>query len=94
VLKGRPLDWVKARFESPYGTIRSEWRIRDGMLTLRVSVPPNTTCMLYVPTKNPNSVKEGGTPFQTVSGVKHQRDEKGRSILELQPGQYNFEAEL
>ena len=94
VLKDKPLDGVKARFESPYGTIRSEWRIRNGTLALTVSVPPNTTCTLYVPTQDPGSIKEGNMPLQKAPGVKHLRDEKGCSVLELQPGQYNFEAAL
>jgi alpha-L-rhamnosidase len=94
VLKDKPLDWVKARFESPYGTIRSEWRIRNGTLSLNVTVPPNTTGTLYIPTKDPGSIKEGNTPIQKTSGVKHLRDEKGCSVLELQPGQYNFETAL
>jgi alpha-L-rhamnosidase len=94
VLKDKPLDWVKTRFESPYGTIRSDWRIRKGKLTLRVSVPPNTTATLYVPTENPESIKEGKRPLLDAPGIKHLRDEKERSVLELQPGQYNFESVL
>ncbi len=94
VLGNKPLDWVKARLESPYGTITSDWRISDGKLTLNISVPPNTTATLYVPTKNPKSVKEGNVPLTKVSGVKHLRNEKGHSILEIKPGNYTFEADL
>jgi hypothetical protein len=61
---------------------------------LRVSVPPNTTGTLYVLTKNPDSIKEGGRPLLKTSGVRHLRDEKGRSVLEIQPGQYSFESML
>jgi alpha-L-rhamnosidase len=95
VIKDYPLDWVKARFDSPYGTIRSEWRIHNGKLTLKVTVPPNTTGTLYLPTNNPKSIKEGNAPLQKAPGIKHLRnDEKGRFILELQPGRYNFETAL
>jgi len=94
VIKGYPLDWVKARFESSYGTIRSEWRIRNGKLTLNVTVPPNTTGTLYIPTNNPKSIQEGGQPLSKTPGIKHLRDEKGRAVLEIQPGRYNFESAL
>jgi alpha-L-rhamnosidase len=94
VLRKQPLDWVKARFESPYGTIASEWQIRSGVLELKVSVPPNTTATLYLPTADPKSVKEGNAPLPKVRGVKHLRDEEGRSVLEIQPGRYSFEAAL
>jgi len=91
VLTSKRLDWVKGRFESPYGTIRSEWQLRNGTLELRVSVPPNTAATLYLPTTYPKSVKEGGQPLGTVRGVRRLRDETGHSVLEIQPGQYVFE---
>lgn len=91
VLANKQLDWVKGRFESPYGTIRSEWQLRDGALKLTVSVPPNTSATLYLPTADPKSVKEGGQSLGTVRGVRRLRDEAGHSVLEIQPGQYVFE---
>jgi alpha-L-rhamnosidase len=92
VLKNRPLDWVKGRFESPYGTIRSDWKLSKSTLKLNISVPPNTTATLYLPTKNPESIREGNNPIDKVNGIKHLRNTKKYSILEIQPGNYNFEA--
>ncbi|MEK7994811.1 MAG: family 78 glycoside hydrolase catalytic domain, partial [Planctomycetota bacterium] len=94
VLRDKPLDWVKAQFESPYGTIESEWRIRNGVLELRISVPPNTTATLYVPTKDRKSIKEANVPLAKVRGVRFLRDENGGPVLEIQPGHYSFEAAL
>ncbi len=95
VLKNQSLDWVKAKFESPYGTIRSEWKIENGTLVLNVAVPPNTTATVYLPTGDSQSVKEGNVPLSKTSGVRRLReDEKGRCVLEVQPGQYTFEAKL
>ncbi len=92
VLKNKSLDWVNARFESPYGTIVSRWRISNGVLSLEVSVPPNSTAILYLPTSNPDSIKEGNKPLPEAPGVKHLSNEKNHSILELQSGRYLFEA--
>jgi len=94
VLKNQSLDWVKAQFESPYGTIRSEWQIQNETLKLNVAVPPNTTATVYLPTQNPQSIKEGNVPLSKASGVRHLRNEKGRVVLEVQPGNYKFEASL
>jgi alpha-L-rhamnosidase len=94
VLKKQSLEWVKTRFESPYGTIRSEWRIQNGTLTLNVTVPPNTTATVYLPTSAPKSIKEGNVPLSKAKGVRHLRDEKGRAVLEVQPGKYTFDANL
>jgi alpha-L-rhamnosidase len=94
IFRNRPLDRVKARVESPYGTIRSEWQILNGKLKLMVSVPPNTTATIYLPTKNPKSIKEGNVPIAQANGIKHLRDTKELSVLEIQPGHYNFEVAL
>jgi alpha-L-rhamnosidase len=95
VLKDQSLEWVKVRYESPYGTIRSKWRIKDATLELNIAVPPNTTATVYLPTSNTPSIKEGNVPLSKAQGVKQLRvDKKGRAMLEVQPGNYTFEASL
>ena len=56
------LTWVKAEHGSPYGTIRSAWRLESRRLTLQVTVPPSTTATIRVPATDPASVTEGGEP--------------------------------
>jgi alpha-L-rhamnosidase len=46
---GEGLDWVKASYECPYGTIRCEWKKADGNFILRVEIPVNTGARIYVP---------------------------------------------
>jgi alpha-L-rhamnosidase len=92
VLKNQPLDWVKTRFESPYGIIKSNWQLSNETLKLNISVPPNTTATLYLPTKDAKSIKEGKNSLSKINGVKYLRSTKKYSILEIQPGHYNFEA--
>ena len=43
------LSWTRASHESPYGTIRSEWRVKDGRFAWAVEVPPNTTATALLP---------------------------------------------
>jgi alpha-L-rhamnosidase len=92
VLTDQRLEWVKASLESPYGEIRSDWKVSEGTIQLRVSVPPNSTATLYLPTSNPKSIREGNVSAAKVRGVKRLRDEEGRCVLEIQPGRYDFEA--
>jgi len=94
LMKDRDLDWVKARFESPYGLIRSEWALQYKNVIIKVAVPPNTTATLYIPTPNPQSIREDRKPFNKAVGVRHLRDEKGCTVMELQPGEYHFVADL
>jgi hypothetical protein len=44
--------------------------------------------------KDPKSIKEGNVPIAQANGIKHLRDTKEFSVLEIQPGHYNFEAAL
>jgi alpha-L-rhamnosidase len=92
VLRNRKLDWVKAGFESPYGTIRSDWKLVNGKLNLNVSVPPNTCATLYLPTSEPGSVTESDKPVTSADGIKHLRNTKEHCVFEIQPGRYDFEA--
>jgi alpha-L-rhamnosidase len=92
--RDRALDWVKTKFESAYGTIRSDWQIRDGVITLEIVVPPNATATVYMPTSDPGSIREGDLPLGKARGVKHLRNESGRSVLEAQPGRYTLEGAL
>lgn len=91
---GDGLDWVKTELESPYGLIRSDWRIDDGTFTLNVTVPPNTTATVYMPTTDPRSIRESGSRLSRARGIKRLRNEKGRAVLEVQPGCYTFEGAL
>lgn len=40
------LDSVKAIYQSPYGTIKSEWRREGGKIIWDITIPPNTTAII------------------------------------------------
>lgn len=47
---GGELTWVRARLDSPYGPIESEWRITsDERFELQVTIPPGTTADIELP---------------------------------------------
>lgn len=58
------ISWVKAHHDSPHGRISVSWkRQEDDSLSYEVSLPPNTTAQLTLPTSSPwNS---GNTDRQT-----------------------------
>jgi alpha-L-rhamnosidase len=93
VLPGR-LDWVKARYESPYGPIASQWKIAGGKLYLAVEIPPNTTARLLLPAKDPGSIRESGRPVAGSPGVKPLGTQDGRAAFQLGSGRYEFESGL
>jgi len=87
------LTWVKAHHDSPYGRIVSAWEISGNRLTLDVTVPPNTTAAIHVPTSDPATVREGGKMAMNVRGLKFLRLENGSAVFEAGSGQYRFSSE-
>ena len=54
------LKYVKASYETLYGTINVDWTCENGTFTLNVSVPVNTTAVVYLPGgKEPKEIQSG-----------------------------------
>jgi alpha-L-rhamnosidase len=60
---GGGLTWVKASYDSVRGRIESNWEIKDGTLTLRVTVPPNTTATVTLPDGRREEIASGKHQF-------------------------------
>ncbi len=84
------LSWVKASHRSMYGTIRSDWRREEDKLRWRIVVPPNTRATVYVPTSDPDSVREGENPAGESAGVCFLRAEKDAAVFSVGSGNYTF----
>ena len=86
------LTWAKGSYESPYGTIGSSWVIKDGIYTIDVTVPANTTATVWIPTNSPQSVKADGVAVSTNADVQYV-GEKGRfQLYKVGSGSYSFSA--
>jgi len=89
------LKWVKAHHDCIYGRIVSNWTIDDKRtLTWHVTVPPNTTATLHLPTADAKTAAERGQPLSQVKGVKQTSTQSGEVLLELQAGAYEFQSSL
>jgi alpha-L-rhamnosidase len=92
VLRPRPvgdLKFVKSWHESPYGRIDSNWKIENGMLHWRFTVPPNTTATVEVP-GDAARITESGKPVASMSGVRQVGTEKDAVVYEVGSGNYTF----
>ncbi|MGE5611389.1 MAG: family 78 glycoside hydrolase catalytic domain, partial [Bacillota bacterium] len=90
-LAGQGIDWVKAEYQSPYGTIVSQWKVEGEKLRARVRVPANTTARLLLPTREAGTVREGGRMLGKAAGVKQVGFSGSGVELLLEPGDYSFE---
>ena len=104
----KSVDWVKCSYQSPYGKIVSNWKREEGNLKLEtgnsknateqlkmeVTIPPNTTATVFVPSKDEASVTESGKPAVEVKGVKFLRMENNAAVYEIGSGTYQFQSTL
>jgi alpha-L-rhamnosidase len=86
----KPLDWVRARYESPRGRIESEWRQSEGGFELRVVVPVNTTAVVSVPATGADQVTVDGKPLLKSKRVRFLGVENGFVLMEAHGGGHVF----
>jgi alpha-L-rhamnosidase len=84
---------AEAVLQTPYGRAASSWNIKDGKLTLRAEVPANTTATVYIPTTNPDSVKENGGILKDAAGITVTGTASGYVIVRVGSGVYRFDSE-
>lgn len=89
---GGGLTWAEGSYESIRGSISCGWRIREGRVVVKVSIPPNTTATVFVPTSDARAVTESGVAAATSRGVEFVRAQVGAAVFELGSGRYTFEA--
>lgn len=81
------LNYVKASYDSPYGTIASYWQRNEDQLTWNITIPANTTATVKLPSRF-NIKPDTGLP-----GI-HTVKEAGESlIIELGSGTYLLKSE-
>ena len=93
----RPIDWVRAHYDSPCGRIESSWRRAGDRFTLDVTIPAGTTATVVLPTADLSGATESGKPLAEAEGVKRidsPAGTTGESRLAIESGRYHFEMRL
>lgn len=90
----KPIDWVKAHYDSIHGRIVSNWRRTDAGFELETTIPPNTAATIYLPAWRSESVTESGKPLAKTKGVKIIGREGDRVVLAVEAGFYRFASTL
>jgi alpha-L-rhamnosidase len=81
-----PLNFVKASYDSPVGTIVSEWKREMDTLTFRFVVPPNVDADLLLPASDSNHVtvvKGGAALLKPNERTPHYRLVPGEHVLRV-----------
>ncbi|MGC9942909.1 MAG: family 78 glycoside hydrolase catalytic domain [Verrucomicrobiota bacterium] len=86
----KPIDWVKAHYDSIHGRISSEWRQTGGRFELKVVIPANTTATVYIPARGIETVTESSHALDAAPGVKSVKMVDERAAIDIGSGSYDF----
>ncbi|MEW6744733.1 MAG: glycoside hydrolase family 78 protein [Planctomycetota bacterium] len=89
---GGELTWARGSYHSIRGEIGVDWRLEDGKLVLLVTIPPNTTATVSIPTRDPATVTEGGRPVAECEGITASEPADGAAVYRVGSGRYEFVA--
>jgi alpha-L-rhamnosidase len=81
------LNTVNASYNSAYGLIKSNYSKTANQFNWKVTIPPNTTALVYLPTNEGDKVAEEITSIKDLKFIKN---ENGRAIYEIGSGDYSF----
>ena len=87
IIKPQPaggITWAKGSYQSVMGIIKSDWEKKENNFSLRISIPANTSAVIFIPAKQNNAVKENGKSVNVL------RYEKGYAVIEVGSGDYVF----
>lgn len=88
------LTWAVGETRTPYGRLRSAWHKENGRFVLEVSIPPNSSATVHLPTADPLGVLESGRPAQAAEHVSFCEIERGRPVYTIGAGSYRFESDV
>ena len=90
----KPIDWVRAHYDSIHGRIATSWRRTGDRFELEATIPPNTSATIYLQARAETDITEGGRKLNQSPGVKFLRMEGDRAILAADSGTFQFISNL
>jgi alpha-L-rhamnosidase len=97
IIKPWPVDdltYAAGETETPYGFLRSTWRKEEERFTLELTIPPNSSATVHIPTASSGSVLENGRPASESEAVSFLRTADDRALYHVPAGQYRFQSNL
>ena len=91
-IPGGGLTWAKGHYDSPHGRIASAWSSEGRRFDLKVSIPANTTALVFIPDADASAVQESGKKAALSEGVTFVRQDGGDAVFSVGSGTYAFRA--
>ncbi len=74
-----------------YGQVSVSWRVADGRMALKLTVPENSTATVTLPGAARGDVREGGVPLMDAEGIADVERVSGGVRFTAGSGSYQFE---
>ncbi|GJM33919.1 MAG: alpha-rhamnosidase [Saprospiraceae bacterium] len=87
------LTHVKASYHSLRGEILSDWHTDTNQFEWNITIPPNTSATVYLPTTDAALITENGKPLAQVKDVKYKGKEENYTVYSINSGAYQFKIE-
>jgi alpha-L-rhamnosidase len=87
---GGGLTHAEASYDSVRGKIVAQWMVKEGNFSFHVTIPPNTTAAVELPTKDSSSVRESGKKPSQQAGIKSLKASNGNARFLVGSGSYDF----
>lgn len=84
------VNYVTATHHSTQGLIKSAWRKTGNSFEWEVTIPGNSSAVVYIPAKEKKQITESGNDISKVRGIKFLRQEKEFVVFEIGSGEYRF----
>jgi alpha-L-rhamnosidase len=91
---GGGLTSAEATYNSPYGEIKSAWRIEGNTFYHEAIVPPNTTALLSIPADEEQSTTVNGESIKDFKKGQVLKNEDGTISIEVPSGSYSIQTRL
>lgn len=88
------LTYARGHYDAVVGRIVSEWKIEGPVIKMHVSIPANTTALVYIPCRSGGLVLEGTSDAKTAEGLKFWEYKDEYALFEVDSGDYSFTSRL
>ena len=84
------LTWVKASYETLYGSVKVRWEKYKTYVNLVLQIPENTQAKVYLPEADTTKITENGRLVSALSDIRFEKKYKEKLIILLGSGAYQF----
>jgi alpha-L-rhamnosidase len=84
------LTYAKASYHSMYGIIKSEWKKEAGTFKWNISIPANTSAIIYIPAASNGKIAEHDKAIQNNDDIHFIKMENSKAVYKISSGDYVF----